>query len=1220
MSALTFTLLGELQILRNDQPLTAFATTKARALLIYVAMERQDHSRGSLARLLWPGYSEQSARNNLRQTLFELRQLLRTDETNAPWLLSSRLTIQLNPAIDVIIDAQRFSQLLAASATHDHPQLESCAACLPRLQQAAQLYRGDFLADFLVNDSIEFEEWRCVLQEQLHLQALDLFEALATAAELAGEDRQTQHYVEKQLQLEPWLESAHRRLMRLLWRRGQRGAAIAQYHHLRQILAAELGVAPESLTLALYEQIRTGNSAPDLSESTVKRGALDDEQARPTLLSVSPFNNLNLTNSLPSATIPAMPFVAREREVERLQAVFAQTLTGRGQLFLLKGEAGSGKTTLLRAFAQQAQAANPELIVAGVVCNAYTGVGEPYLPFRNLINLLSGGLDAVGHEGFWTEEQAQRLWAFMPTVVQLLVEYGTALLDSFVPGTTLLARAETFATSQAEWMRKLVARVARTQEIEAQAVTLEQNQLFTQLTELLHQLANQRPLLLILDDLHWMDPSSFNLFFHLGRSLAQSRIFLIGSYRSEVFETDAEPKPHPLLSMVSEFKRWFGDIVLDLDQVTEMRGRHFIDALLDSEPNRLDEQFRQALFHHTEGQALFTVELVRQLQAQGDLLQNEAGEWIEVAALNWANLPARIEGVIEQRINRLPPALRQILQVAGVEGEEFTAEVVARIQGVRERDLVRQLGEILERRYRLVGFVGLTWIGTQRLSRYRFRHNLFQKYLYHNLDEAERAYLHADMVSALESLYADELAYAVVPLAHHCQAAGLFEQAASYYQQAGEQAQRLSAYPEAIDHFRQGLLLLTRLPATSANLQRQLAIQLSLGNILLAVKGYGAPEVAASFQQALALSRQLSESGESIAVLRSLQRAALANGEWQIAREWGEQLLAALDDSVEPGFRAEVHRALAITLFYLGDFVETLNQTDQSIAAYQHQPDYPYLLQFGHHAGVSTYAYRALSLWMLGYQDQAVHQIEQLLHLAHQLEHPFIRATAYGLAASFFNLHRDISSILAQIEIGLKIAQQHHFDYWIGSLLIERGWALVLTAQKSAGMADIEQGLASWRATGRELMNRSEPARHAYMAMLIEVDGLLGHADKALATLADVLAEVKHGAHFFEAELYRLRGELLLLEEGDRAAGQAEQAFEQAIMVAQQQRAKSLELRATVSLCRLWQRLGKRMAARDRLSAIYGWFSEGFDAPDLRAAARLLAELADESCEKPPAD
>lgn len=1206
MQALSFTLLGELQIEQNGELLTAFTTDKARALLIYLTLERQPHSRSALARLLWPGYSEQSARNNLRQTLFELRQVLRSEEADSPWLLSSRLTLQLNPRMPVTVDVQQFTSLIEACAVHDHDQLERCTVCLERLQQAADLYRGDFLAHFIVDDSAEFEEWRCILQEQLHLQAVDLFETLANAAELARDTLRTQQYIEAQLQLEPWLESAHRRMMQLWMRQGQRGSAIAQYHRLRQILEAELGVEPEPRTVELYEQIRMGTWGQDKPGAGNPSIAPAAEQ----IPADNPASPRADTQFASLQTSSPLSFVAREYEVERLQTFLTRALAGQGQIVLVQGEAGSGKTTLLRAFAQQAQAAYPDLIVAESVCNAYTGAGDPYLLFRELANLLSGGLDAGDRDGFGAEEQARRLRTFGPIVVPTLVEHSPLLLDHFVPSATLLAYAETFANPQAPWLQKLAARVGRQQTDEMPAVVLEQQQLFAQYLELLQRLAAQRPLLLILDDLHWIDPSSLNLLFFLVRKLTQSRVLFIGSCRSEVLDLDVAGKPHPLIPVFAEFKRSFGDIVIDLDKTTEERGRQFVDALLDNQPNQLDEAFRQALFHHTAGQPLFTAELMRHLQTQGDLQQNEAGLWIEAAPLNWPNMPARIEGVIEQWINQLTPALRQILQVASVEGEEFTAEVVARVQGVRERELVQQLGEVLERRHRLVSFVGLTWVGTQRLSHYRFRHNLFQKYLYHNLDAAEKAYLHADLVGALEALYAEQIEHAVVPLARHCKAAGLLDQAAAYYRQAGQRAQQLSAYPEAIEHFQQGIAILRQLPPTTARLQSELALQLALGNILLAIKGYSAPEVGESFQRALALSQQVGENSESIAVLRGLQRASLASGDWQAARKWGEQLLEKLDAQVEPGARAEAHRTSAVTSFYLGDFTETLHLVEQGIVAYQRQPDYPYLQQFGNHIGVSLYAYRAMAWLMLGYPSQATRQIEQLLDLAHTLNHPFILTAAYGLAASFFFLQRDVLTILGTVEQGMAIAQQQAFDYWVGSLLVERGWALVLANEQSAGLSEIERGLASWRATGQALQHRSEPARHAYIAMLIEVDGLIGEPGRALATLQEVLAEVEPGAHFLEAELHRLRGELLLLDKGSNAEVNAEQAFAQAIAIAQQQQAKLFELRATVSLSQLWQRQGKCQLAQERLATIYAWFSEGFATPDLRAAADLLAALA----------
>ncbi len=1193
MAQLALTCLGEFQVTLNGQPLHTLHTAKVRALLVYLAVEGEVHSRSTLARLLWPGYSAESARNNLRQAVFELRQALGDASRDLPFLLSSRLTLQLNPNATVAVDVQRFTGLVAA-----------CEACLHRLQAATDLYRGDFLAGFTVDDSTEFEEWRRLMQEQLHLQALDLLTDLADAAESIGDDEQAETFANRQLGLEPWLETAHRQLMRIFARRGQRSAATAQYQHCRQVLATELGAEPEPATTTLYEAIRSGAFAAKQSGSqTDQQDARADEETGKQ--EAGRASKPRLSPSLPLSLSPASPFVAREHELERLQDFLARALAGQGQLVFVSGEAGSGKTTLVQTFAQQAQAIHAALIVAGGICNAQTGAGDPYLPFRGLVNLLTGGLEGGGREGLFAEEQARRLFDFMPTVVPILVESAAEVIDSFVPAAALWARVETFADSQAHWVRKLAAQVER-----AGGTSFDQHHLFTQLTALLQRLAGERPLLLFLDDLHWADPSSLNLLFHLGRSLSHSRILLVGAYRPEEVTVSAEEKPPSLLTLLNEFKRIFGDIGVDLDSTVGAKGRHFVDALVDSQLNHLGETFRQALFQHTEGHALFTVELLRHLQSQGLLVQDAAGNWIEPATLDWASFPARVEGVIEQRIGRLTPALRQILQVASVEGEEFTAEVVAHVQRMGERELVRQLGEALDRRHRLVSVQGLTWVGAQRLSRYTFRHNLYQKYLYQSLDEVERSYLHADMVTALETLYAEQIESVVVQLARHCQAAGLTAKAVDYFRLAGEHAQRLAAYPEAISHFRQGLALLATLPNTPARAQRELTLQLALINVLIVVKSYGAPEVGTALQQALALSRHLGDTREPFWLLHGLHRFSLASGEWQIARDWAEQLVAAVQTDAEPALRAEAYRSLGLTQFYLGEFALALAQFEQGLAHYQRQPDFPYWQNFGQHTGQVCSIYVAMSLWLLGYADQAERRIQEALVLAEKLAHPFALTLAQTMAGYFFYLTGNVAGVRAHCEIGFRYATHQRLEYWNGTLLMAHGWALAMDGEGETGVAEIRQGLTVWLATGAELV------RHAYLAMLAEAIGKAGQPTEALHVLDEALAAVPSSGQFLEAELYRLQGELLLAENPNQAAAAA-CAFVRAIAIAQQQGAKSLELRATLSLSRLRQEQGKIREARQHILAIYNWFSEGLDQPNLQVAAKALAALTEQIKELP---
>jgi tetratricopeptide (TPR) repeat protein len=295
--------------------------------------------------------------------------------------------------------------------------------------------------------------------------------------------------------------------------------------------------------------------------------------------------------------------------------------------------------------------------------------------------------------------------------------------------------------------------------------------------------------------------------------LAGARILIAGAYRPEEMALDLdaqearEGERHPLEKVLAEFKRRYGDVWLDLAEVDAPEGRQLVDGLLDTEPNRLGERFRQTLVERAEGHPLFTVELLRAMQERGDLVQDEAGRWVEGPALDWDLLPARVEGVIAERIERLGEELRQILTVASVEGEDFTAEVVAQVQSLEARALVRRLSGELQREHRLVRARGLQRLGPRRLALYRFQHHLFQKYLYNHLDEAERAYLHEDVGTVLEALYRDQVDEVAVQLARHFLEAGVTAKAAYYLGRAGVLAAERYANEEAEGHYRTALEL-----------------------------------------------------------------------------------------------------------------------------------------------------------------------------------------------------------------------------------------------------------------------------------------------------------------------------------------------------------------------------------------------------------------------------
>lgn len=502
-------------------------------------------------------------------------------------------------------------------------------------------------------------------------------------------------------------------------------------------------------------------------------------------------------------------FVARERQLERLNGFLQRALGAQGLVCFVTGEAGSGKTALVTEFARRAQEEHTDLVVALGQSDAQTGAGDPYLPFREVLGLLTGDVEAKLAQGAITPENASRLRRLLSFSGRALVEVGPDLIEIFVPWAGLATRAASYAADKVGWLDRMEQLVTRQPAGQGAAPSgIEQDHIFEQYTNVLNRLAEQQPLLLVLDDLHWADAASIDLLFRVGRRVGGSRILVVGTYRPEEVAIGRAGERHPLEKALAEFRRYFGDIWVDLDHAQEAEGPRFVNALLDTEPNRLDEGFRQALYHHTHGHPLFTIELLRDMQERGDLIRNPAGYWVEGAALDWATLPVRAEGVIEERVGRLKQELREALNVGSVEGERFTAEVIARVQSANARQLVRQLSGELEKQHRLIIAQGVRHVAAQRLSLYQFQHNLFHAYLYNELTDAERAYLHEDVGLVLEELYGDKAGDISVQLARHFEEAGLRQKAVHYLSRAGEQAAAQFANEEAIDYLTRALDLM----------------------------------------------------------------------------------------------------------------------------------------------------------------------------------------------------------------------------------------------------------------------------------------------------------------------------------------------------------------------------------------------------------------------------
>lgn len=487
-------------------------------------------------------------------------------------------------------------------------------------------------------------------------------------------------------------------------------------------------------------------------------------------------------------------FIGRSTELARLETFLDRALEGRAQVVFVTGEAGSGKTAFARTFAERMQDQHDDLIVAVGTCSAQGGLGDPYLPFRQVLGILTGTVADRTLSDAGKRRNTERLKAIGARSVQVLVEVGPELVGAFVPGASLVGALGKAVAHKAGWMADLDQLAGPKS---ASSPALDQQRLMEQYANVLNALAQDNPLLLILDDLHWADDASLSLLFHLSRRLEASRVLIVGTYRQDEVALPRRGERHPLEKIVSEITRYAGAVTLDLSAAAAREAATFVEQLIDSEPNALDAQFRATLLAHTSGQPLFTVELLRALQERGSLVKDANGRWVMARTLDWGTLPARVEGVIQERIGRLDETQHDLLRTASVEGLDFIAEVLAQVQQTPLRSLLKELSQNLEKRHRLVHAEGEISVGREQLARYQFAHALFQQYVYDELSRGERRILHGEVARVLEQMYQGQTDEIAAQLAWHYDEAGDAEKAVEYLLIAGERASNQGAPHEA---------------------------------------------------------------------------------------------------------------------------------------------------------------------------------------------------------------------------------------------------------------------------------------------------------------------------------------------------------------------------------------------------------------------------------------
>jgi tetratricopeptide (TPR) repeat protein len=857
--------------------------------------------------------------------------------------------------------------------------------------------------------------------------------------------------------------------------------------------------------------------------------------------------------SPPVVTEPII--VGRQHEVDVLEAWFRRAAGGDRQLVFLSGEAGVGKSTVLDLWLSRLTEKS-EVWVARGQCSQYYGEGEPYLPLLDALGTLGSG--PQGHE-----------------LLSVLRHYAPMWLLQ-LPG---------------------LASVAELERVQRQVQGVTQARMIRELADALAALTVDTPLVLVLEDLHWSDNATVEFLNFLAQRREPMRLFVLGTYR--VLETVINA--HPLRGMVQELRGRRQCVELSLELLSTEEVAAYVAGRLGGPVTTGLTTF---IHERTEGNALFMVNIVEHLLQQR-LIIGQEGQWAlqEGSEAKLASVPEELRQLLLRRIEELQPEVRQVLEAASVVGVVFAAtEVAAGLQ--RPVEEVEGICEGLAAKQHFLSDMGLTvWPDGTMTGRYQFQHALYAQVLYEYLGSVRRMRLHRRIGVCLEADYGDQVGEIAAQLAVHFEHGGEALRAVRYLQQASDNAVRRNAHHEAITILSKGVALLRTLPDSPERMQDEMMLLLILGRRLMAARGYGVPEVGEVYTRAHTLCQQVGEPRQRCQALQGLYRFHLLRAQLSTANELIAQFFRLAPDQHDIILMQEGYTDLGLIAYYRGDQVAARAHLEHSLRLCDTPHPSTILFPHQYESGVRHGFYGMMVLWLLGYADQAEQWKQDFLARAQQVKHTPSQASAQLFASILSQLRRDVAATQAYAEATLDLAATQGFEHRTMQGCMMRGWALAMQGDAATGAAHIRQGLEAVQSRGQNLY-------HPYhLSLLAEAYVQAGQLEAGLATLGEALTLVQAtDERWWEAELYRLQGELFLRRPRPDIS-QATACFHQALGVARRQQAKSLELRAALSLSRLWQQQGKRNQARQLLAEVYSWFTEGFETADLQEARSWLEAL-----------
>jgi DNA-binding SARP family transcriptional activator len=980
----------------------------------------------------------------------------------------------------------------------------------------------------------EFQEPFAVVERpRLAEQQLTCWEDRIEADLAAGQHHELVAELEALARRHPLRERLRGQLMLALYRAGRHAEALESYQAFRRLLDEQLGINPPARLKALERMILQQDVSLDHdSRERTTGGDVDDR-----------------TLALATLARPWPEAAGRERELTRLERLYGEARTGARRLTFITGEAGIGKTTIVESFLARV-GSDAETVVAHGQCVEHRGAGEPYLPV----------LDALG------------ALARRPRGRQL------------VP---LLARQAPTWVAQMPWL-------VSDDELEAihrRLIGATHERMLREMLETLEAVSRESALVLVLEDLHWSDPSTVDLLDALARRREAARLLVVGTYR----RSEAVTQDHPIHRLARDLRGRGLCTEIAVGPLSQEALAGYVETRLGSDaPSSLS-----ALLHaRTGGNPLFVTSLLDSWLERGLL----RGEHLDVDGLT-RDVPDTVRELIEQMLEQLEPSDRELLAAASAIGQEFSIEGAAAASERRE--------SVVDARCDALGRIGRfldpaddePWPNGIPATRYRFVHDLHREVLYESLPATRRAAIHARIGNWLQTVHGDLPKEIAAELSDHFVRAGDAERAIPSLRLAAEQAVERLAHREALEHVTTALAMIDRLPEGPDRWSEELALGSMLGAAQIATRGWSATEAEAAFLRARELAERLDSADDLVRTLFRLGTLYEVRGEYERSEALINRTLEVSGSNADSRLLTDSHELLACSLFHQGVFDRALEHAEQGLATYDRRDVNPVKAAYGDNAGSACHTWAALSLWFLGFPDLARRRAGDAVSLAEDPRRRHGYGTALAHAAIVEQCCLDTAATRATAEAAIVAATEGGYVYRVAMATILNGWAIAAEGSYEDGITELERGLELSHETGARMDDAY------YLALLADACLRAGRIDQGLAAVEAGLADLASARrYFFESELHRLAGELLIrLERCD----EAEASLDKALEVARAQRSPSLELRVALSLAKNVSADGKRdEAAHELVASVYSRFSEGFDTHDLVGARELLEQLA----------